>query len=314
MSIQNLGLALVASAGLLVGQCEGTKGACTSGSVAVSHARSQGTGDIVDTAVAAGQFNTLVAAVKAAGLVETLKGTGPFTVFAPTDAAFKKLPAGTVESLLKPENKDKLVSILTYHVVPGSFPASEVVKRSGAFTANGQRIAFKIAGDAVMVQNASVAKADVSCSNGVIHVIDTVILPTDKSIVDIAAGAGTFNTLIAAAKAAGLAETLATQGPFTVFAPTDEAFAKLPAGTVESLLKPENKAKLAKILTYHVVAGRVDSIAAASAHEAKTLEGSALTTKAHGASLMINKATVVAADLDAKNGIVHVIDSVLLPE
>ncbi len=132
--------------------------------------------DIVDTAVAGG-FTTLVAAVKAAGLVDTLKGPGPFTVFAPTDAAFAKLPAGTLESLLKPENKAKLQSILTYHVVAGKVMAADVVKLTSAKTVEGQSVAIKVANGAVTVDNAHVTKTDIETSNGVIHVIDTVLLP-----------------------------------------------------------------------------------------------------------------------------------------
>lgn len=132
--------------------------------------------DIVDTAVAA-KFNTLVAAVKAAGLVGTLKGYGPFTVFAPTDEAFAKLPAGTLESLLKPENKAKLQAILTYHVVPGRVLAKDVVKLSTAKTVQGGNVSIKTAGGAVMIDNAKVLKTDVLTDNGVIHVIDSVILP-----------------------------------------------------------------------------------------------------------------------------------------
>jgi len=133
--------------------------------------------DIVDTAVSAGSFNTLVAAVKAAGLVDTLKGPGPFTVFAPTDEAFAKLPAGTVEELLKPENKSKLVAILTYHVVPGKVTAKDVVKLHEAKTVNGQELTVKTEMGSVMVNNAKVVKTDILCTNGVIHVIDTVVLP-----------------------------------------------------------------------------------------------------------------------------------------
>ena len=132
--------------------------------------------DIVDTAVA-GKFNTLVAAVKAAGLVDTLKGPGPFTVFAPTDEAFAKLPAGTLESLLKPENKAKLQSILTYHVVSGKVMAADVVKLTSAKTVEGQTVAIKTGNNTVMVNNATVTKTDIATSNGVIHVIDTVLLP-----------------------------------------------------------------------------------------------------------------------------------------
>jgi len=134
--------------------------------------------DIVDTAVSAGQFNTLVAAVKAAGLVDTLKGPGPFTVFAPTDDAFKKLPAGTVESLLKPENKAALVKVLTYHVVPGKvMSASLAGKKTDAKTVEGSMVDIDATGGSVMVQYAKVVKADIAADNGVIHVVDTVIMP-----------------------------------------------------------------------------------------------------------------------------------------
>ena len=132
--------------------------------------------DIVDTAIA-GKFNTLVAAVKAAGLVDTLKGPGPFTVFAPTDEAFAKLPAGALEDLLKPENKAKLQSVLTYHVVPGKVMSRDVVKLESAKTAEGNTIKIKAIDDSVMVNDAHVVKTDIAASNGVIHVIDKVILP-----------------------------------------------------------------------------------------------------------------------------------------
>ena len=133
--------------------------------------------DIVDTAVAAGDFKTLAAALQAAGLVETLKGPGPFTVFAPTDAAFAKLPAGTLDSLLKPENKAKLAGILTYHVVPGKVKAADVVKLTSAKTVNGQAVTINVADGKVTVDGANVVKTDIGASNGVIHVIDAVLLP-----------------------------------------------------------------------------------------------------------------------------------------
>lgn len=269
--------------------------------------------DIVDTAVAAGSFKTLVAAVKAAGLVETLKGKGPFTVFAPTDEAFAKLPAGTVESLLKPENKAKLQAILTYHVVSGAVKAADVVKLTGAKTVQGQQVDIKVADGKVMVDGANVVKTDIETSNGVIHVIDSVILPNDKDIVDTAVGAGSFKTLVAAVKAAGLVETLKGKGPFTVFAPTDEAFAKLPAGTVESLLKPENKDKLVSILTYHVVPGTVFASDVVKVKSAKTVNGKDLAVKVTDAGVMVGDAHVVATDIDTSNGVIHIVDSVILP-
>jgi transforming growth factor-beta-induced protein len=276
------------------------------------------TKDIVDTAACADSFKTLVAAVQAADLVETLKGKGPFTVFAPTDEAFAKLPAGTVEDLVKPENKAKLVAILTYHVLPGQVLAKDVVKLTAAKTVQGNEVAIKVADGKVTVDNANVVKTDIVCSNGVIHVIDKVIIPTEKSstpdIVDTAVKAGKFKTLVTAVKAAGLVETLKGEGPFTVFAPTDEAFAKLPKGTVESLLKPENKEKLIAILTYHVVPGKVTAKDVVKLTEAKTVQGSSVKIAVDDGKVSIDGANVVKADIDTGNGVIHVIDAVILPK
>jgi transforming growth factor-beta-induced protein len=271
-------------------------------------------GTIVETAVAAGNFKTLVAAVQAAELVDTLNGKGPFTVFAPTDEAFAKLPKGTLEMLLKPENKAKLAAILTYHVVPGSVKAADVVKLKNAATVQGQRVDIKVNAGKVMVDGANVVATDVACSNGVIHVIDTVILPVDGTIVDVAAKNGSFNTLVAAVKAAGLVETLSGKGPFTVLAPTDAAFAKLPAGTLEMLLKPENKKQLVDILTYHVVPG----VAAYSDQVVKmsqvpTVLGTPITVTVTDGKVRLNDSNVVATDVEASNGVIHVVDTVILP-
>ncbi len=268
--------------------------------------------DIVDTATAAGQFNTLLAAAKAAGLVETLRSEGPLTVFAPTDAAFAKLPAGTVESLLKPENKEKLASILKYHVVAGNYPAAKVVDATELKSVLGQYLPIQAGESGVMIDTAKVVKTDIHASNGVIHVIDSVILPR-PDVVDTAAQAGSFSTLLAAAKAAGLVEALKAQGPITVFAPTDAAFAKLPAGTVESLLKPENIDQLRAILTYHVVPGRMTAAKVVKADSLKTLEGRTLKVRISEGKVSINDAGVTGADVLAGNGVIHVIDSVLLP-
>jgi transforming growth factor-beta-induced protein len=291
----------------------------------------QDTKDIVDTAVGAGTFKTLAAALTAAGLVDTLKGPGPFTVFAPTDDAFAKLPAGTIDSLLQPANKQKLVEILTYHVVSGSVKAADVVKLTSAKTVNGAEVTIKVDGGKVMVDNATVVTTDIVASNGVIHVIDAVILPADKpviearameakpakptaDIVDTAVAAGNFKTLAAALEAAGLVKTLKGRGPFTVYAPTDEAFAKLPKGTVENLLKPENKKQLVAVLTYHVTAGKKLDAATITAHSGVgTVQGTNIKVTAEGGKVMLNNATVIAADVMATNGIIHAIDTVLLP-
>ena len=269
--------------------------------------------NIVDTAVEAGSFKTLAAALGAADLVSAVSGPGPFTVFAPTDEAFKKLPAGTVETLLKPENKAKLQAILKYHVVSGKVMAADVVKVNGAVSLNGQRIDVKVAGGKVTVDAANVVKTDIACTNGVIHVIDSVILPATDAIPAVADKAGTFKTLLAAVKAGGLVETLSGEGPFTVFAPTDEAFAKIPAATLADLLKPENKEKLASILKYHVVAGRVYSEAAVAAKSAATVQGASVKISANDKGAFVNDAKIIATDIDASNGVIHVIDSVIMP-
>lgn len=268
---------------------------------------------IVETAIAAEGFGTLVAAVKAAGLVDALQGEGPFTVFAPTDAAFAKLPKGTLEMLLRPENKGKLASILTYHVVPGRVEAAHVVKLTGATTLNGQRASIRVDDHGVFVDGARVVKTDIKCRNGVIHVLDSVILPTDLDLAATAKKAGAFQTLLAAAKGAGLVEALQGKGPLTVFAPTDEAFAKLPAGTIENLLLPENRAQLAKILKYHVVAGRVYSDQASQLKEAPSLIHQHLRFSNKGKGLQVQNARIVSADINASNGVIHVIDTVLIP-
>ncbi len=266
----------------------------------------------MDTAQSAGQFKTLVTAVKAAGLVETLQDDGPFTVFAPTDAAFAKLPNETLDALLRPENRSKLQSILTYHVVPGKLMANDVVKLNSAETVFGQEIAIRTDGSTVRVDDATVIKTNIAASNGIIHVIDSVILP--KDIVDLAMASDSFNTLVTAVKAADLVETLKGEGSFTVFAPTDAAFEKLPAGTLDTLLKPENKEKLQAILTYHVVPGKVTAEEVVKLNSARTVNGQKVTIKTSYGSVMINDAKVIKTDLIATNGIIHVIDSVILPK
>ena len=273
--------------------------------------------DIVDTAVAAGSFKTLAAALGAAGLVDALKGEGPFTVFAPTDQAFAALPAGTVEGLLK--DPEALAEILKYHVVAGKVMAADAAKLTEAETLQGTPIAISAKDGKVMINDAEVISADVMASNGVIHVINKVILPPaegammdeKKDIVDTAVAAGTFKTLAAALEAAGLVDTLKGAGPFTVFAPTDEAFAKLPAGTVEALLKDPKG--LAEILKYHVVAGKVMAADAAKLTEAKTVQGSPIKISVMDGKVYINDAQVTTADIETSNGVIHVIDTAILP-
>lgn len=303
-------------AGSAFAQCAGTQAQAdqTPRLSAASFTPERRAGTVVEVAKSAGSFKTLVAAIEAAGLAGTLSGEGPFTVFAPTDEAFAKLPEGTVEALLKPENKAKLVSILTYHVVPANVPAKSV-RTMPAPTVGGQRLDVVAKDGKVTVDGANVVKTDVMATNGVIHVIDRVLMPADKNLLQTATAAGSFKTLAMLIEKAGLTETLSGPGPFTVFAPTDEAFAKLPKETVESLLKPENKAQLAKILTFHVVPGRTYSDSVASkAWRASTVQGGELTSKESKAGWSVAGAGIAATDIDASNGVIHVIDTVMMPK
>lgn len=264
-------------------------------------------GNIVETAVKDGRFTTLAAALGAANLVEALQGEGPFTVFAPTDDAFAKLPEGTVEALLA--DIPTLSNILLYHVVEGSVKAADVAGLSNADTLAGEKLNIMIDGGKVMINDAQVIIADIVTTNGVIHVIDTVLLPRD--IVETAVADGRFTTLAAALEAAGLIETLKGEGPFTVFAPTDDAFAKLPEGTVEALLA--DIPALTNILLYHVVSGEVYAADVVSLESAATVQGQPVSIKVEDGKVFINEAQVIITDIAATNGVIHVIDSVILP-
>ena len=266
--------------------------------------------NIVEVASEAGSFETLLAAATAAGLVDTLTGEGPFTVFAPTDEAFAKLPEGTVEALLA--DTDKLRDILLYHVVAGKVMAADVVELETATTVFGQDVTIDTE-DGVKIDGATVVAADIEASNGVIHVIDSVILP--KDIVGLAASNENFSTLVAAVTSAGLVEVLQGDGPFTVFAPTNEAFAKLPEGVVAELLKPENKEALQAVLTYHVVPGKVMAADVVELESATTAQGSDLTiTVSEEDGVSIDDAKILVTDIPALNGVIHVIDTVVLPQ
>jgi uncharacterized surface protein with fasciclin (FAS1) repeats len=299
----------------------------------------QDSADIVDTAVAAGNFNTLVAAVQAAGLVDTLKGEGPFTVFAPTDEAFAKLPPETLAAALA-DPEGLLTQVLLYHVVPGKVMAADLSDGMNATTAQGEAVQFTLGDGTAMVNDANIIATDIETSNGVIHVIDTVILPPSitgaaadeaamaeqpvveassaeatmemADIVDTAVAAGNFSTLVAAVQAAGLVDALKGEGPFTVFAPTDEAFAKLPAGTVDALLA-DPSGDLTQILLYHVVPGKVMAADLSDGMTANTLQGGAVTFSLSDGGAMVNDANIIATDIETSNGVIHVIDSVILP-
>lgn len=303
------------------------------------------------------QLTTLVAAVKAAGLVDTLNGPGPFTIFAPANSAFAKLPAGTVDSLVKPENKPTLTSILTYHVIAGKKLSSGDLIRTRSFkTVEGETVTLGGTSKKLTVNGTSkVVLADVQVANGTVFIIDSVLMPknpapaaavattvaakptaseADAAAVGVpATGAGSLKgmaqdpaataasnnpaltTLVAAVKAAGLVDTLNGPGPFTIFAPVNSAFDKLPAGTVETLVKPENKAKLTAILTNHVIAGmKLSSADLAKMTTLDTVGGGKLTVAVSGKTITINGSTkVLLADVQVANGTVFLIDSVLIP-
>jgi uncharacterized surface protein with fasciclin (FAS1) repeats len=266
--------------------------------------------DIVDTAIADGRFTTLVAAVEAAGLVDALKGDGPLTVFAPTDDAFGALPEGTVEALLA--DIPTLSNILLYHVVEGKVAAEQVVELSQAMTLQGQYVDIQVMDGKVMIDNAEVIITDIETSNGIIHVIDAVILPETRDIVDIAAEDGRFTTLVAAVEAAGLVDALKADGPLTVFAPTDDAFNALPEGTVDALLA--DIPALTNILLYHVVEGKVMASDVVELSQAMSLQGQYLNVQVMDGKVMIDNAQVIITDIEASNGVIHVIDAVVLPE
>ena len=310
----------------------------------MNSANSEPTLDIVETATAAGNFTTLLAAAEAADLVDALKGAGPITVFAPTDEAFAKLPAGTVEALLA--DKDALTAILTYHVVPGAVTSDQVVTLSSAETLNGASVTITLTTDGkVKIDNALVTVTDIKATNGVIHVIDAVMIPGAPGVAKQAgiATAATFGggwvakairngqlnwftkylslytvsrlanlpTLTTAVKAAGLQSTLMYNGPFTLFGPTEEAFAALPAGTVEALLK--DPATLSNILLYHVTPGVVKAADVVKLTEATMANGDKVSISVVNGGVKINNSNVLFVNIAARNGVLHIIDGVLLP-
>lgn len=291
--------------------------------------------DIVDVAVENGSFTTLVAAVQQAELVDALKAEGPYTVFAPTDDAFAALLEETemsAEDLLGAEN---LSDILLYHVVEGEFNAAAVIELVGdadyvlVDTLAGIPVKVSVDMGNVYINDAMVALPDVEASNGVIHVVDSVIMPPSKTITDIvveSAGmeeGAEFTVLLAAVSEAELAETLSGEGPFTVFAPTDAAFATALEAlgiTAEDLLASED---LAGILLYHVVGGEEalysNDVAAALAEAGEeglmveTLNGASFTVTADEDGIYVDGAQIIVTDILASNGVIHVIDAVILP-
>jgi uncharacterized surface protein with fasciclin (FAS1) repeats len=274
---------------------------------------------IAEIAVADGRFTTLVAALEAAGLVETLSGEGSFTVFAPTDDAFAALPEGTVEGLLA--DTEALTNVLLYHVVDGKVMAADVIGLDGQEVPalSGETLQVMVADGGVKINESNVIITDIEASNGVVHVIDAVILPPAEetaeqpSIAEIAVADGRFTTLVAALEAAGLVETLSGEGSFTVFAPTDDAFAALPEGTVEGLLADTEA--LTNVLLYHVVDGKVMAadVIGLDGQEVPALSGDTMMIMVADGGVKINESNVIITDIEASNGVIHVIDAVLIP-
>jgi transforming growth factor-beta-induced protein len=271
------------------------------------------TQSLVDVAAANGNFTILVGALEATGLDITLGGEDDFTVFAPTDEAFGRLPAGVLDSL----DAATLEKILTYHVVPGSVTASTVVTLDSATTAEGADVAIQIVDGGVVINGTTqVTTTDVLADNGVIHILDSVLLPPDIAfpgdIVDAALAYPIFDTLAGAVVAAELAETLKTDNEgagFTVFAPQNGAFAEL--GIDLGTLSTE---ELSNVLLYHTVGATVDSAAVVGLDSATTLQGTDVSIEVSEAGVTLNEnANVVRVDLRTTNGIIHVIDAVLLP-
>ena len=276
-------------------------GATTAPDAATADAAAATAKTIVELAVADGRFKTLAKALTDTNLVGTLSGAGPFTVFAPTDAAFAALPAGTLEAL----TNDQLATILKYHVIGKELPSTALT--AGPAKTVAELSAFvAIAGSTVKVNDATVTTANIDASNGVIHVIDKVLLP--PNLVEAAGYAG-FTKLLAAATKANLASTLsAPTANLTVFAPTDAAFTTLGQATVDGL----SATQLADVLKYHVVSGKVLSTALTAGAVPSLLTGKNLTISLTG-GVKVNDANVVIADVVTTNGVIHVIDKVLLP-
>ena len=276
------------------------------------------TQDIPTNAQATGAHDTLVDAVIQAGLLETLQGDGPFTVFAPTDAAFEA--AGVdLSTFTTDEDNQTLANILTYHVVAGSVTAADVTDGMTAATVNGANLSFSVADGVVTVNNAKVTTADVMASNGVIHVIDAVLTPPAAepagptlNIPETAQSTGVHTSLVAALSHAGLVETLQGDGPFTVFAPTDEAFAA--AGIDLSAFDTEEEnATLSDILLYHVLSGAVPSSDVTDGLTVAMVNGDNASFTVTADGVTIEGASVTTADVTASNGVIHVIDKVLMP-
>jgi uncharacterized surface protein with fasciclin (FAS1) repeats len=308
-------IAFLSSAVVLQGCGSGAAGSSTT--TTTSPGGDNGDNTIPGVAEKRMDLSTLVKALQVADLVSTLEGSGPFTVFAPSDDAFKKLPKAALVYLL--HKKDKLTDVLEHHVSLGyilsnNLTSGEKIKmlKGGDLTVS---IAHMDGNDTVKVDDAVVRKPNLIASNGVVHIIDKVLIPKDFTAPKIPAlaTAANLSTLVTALKAANLVDALSGEGPLTVFAPTNEAFGALPPGVLQALLKPENIQDLAKVLTYHVAEGEVLAADLKNGQHIKTLEGQDVNITISGSQVSVNQAKVIQADVFAVNGVVHVINEVLLP-
>lgn len=271
-------------------------------------------GTIAATAAASSDLSTLTAALDAAGLVSALEGTGPFTVFAPTNAAFDALGPDVVAALLEDGNIDILSRVLTFHVVSGAAAFAEDLSDGQTFTTvEGGELTVGVSGGSVTVNGAAVVTADIEASNGVVHIIDDVLVPSDTDVYEAAVLTEETTTLAAAVGAADLAGALQGDGPFTVFAPVNAAFEALGTDRLEVLLDPANQALLQKVLTYHVISGAaIEAGDLSDGQMATTLEGSDVTFDLSDASdPKINGVSIIATDIPVENGVIHLIDGVL---
>jgi uncharacterized surface protein with fasciclin (FAS1) repeats len=307
---------LVASMALVSGVS--VVGGCDGGQDDGGEGEGEGEGGgetIVDIVVGSDDFDTLEAALTAAELTDLLSGEGPFTVFAPTDAAFDLLPAGVVDSLLA-DPTGALSDVLRYHVVPGAVDAATVVGLASATTANGE-LDIQLVGPTVVLDGrVQVTTTDIAASNGIIHIIDAVLVPGEfpGSIADAVAASPRFSTLLAAVGAADPAvfTALGGDGPLTLFAPPNTAFKELPAGTLDSLLLAENQDRLTKILLFHALGSEVPAAAVTDGAVLESLSGDDLTF-AIGPGISVNDNNIQAFDITADNGVIHVVANVLFP-
>ncbi len=277
--------------------------------------------DIIETAEADGNFTALLAALNATNLTDALKAEGPFTVFAPTDDAFEALPNETLEALQN--DTDMLTEILLYHVADGKLMAADVVNLTNITTLQGSNITVNVTEDGrIFVDEAEIIVADVEASNGVIHVIDAVLVPPEEpgpepepeemDIIETAEADGNFTALLAALNATNLTDALKAEGPFTVFAPTDDAFEALPNETLEALQNDTDM--LTEILLYHVADGKLMAADVVNLTNITTLQGSNITVNVtEDGRIFVDEAEIIVADVEASNGVIHAIDAVLIP-